>query len=282
MGTLESLQKLFRYNLEGSGPVAQGGCGQIWKATDLLFNRPVAIKTITENLRWHATDAAARTFKKEAAAAARLGELSPQILRVIDLGIVDDTIFSVMDWIEPQQGFHTIDMNERSGRLSLSQTKAIIRQVCDAVAVAHQHGIVHSDIAPANIVFDPRAQLFKLADFGLLRIVEEWLVSHASGSLLHGGRLDFFPQEVKDSINNVGYASDVYALAVTLRVLLEGTACLPSLGGALIPTPGVIRIRHELRDAPDQVRQLLHRFLDGHTTDDRVPAFLSMLQMVPN
>ena len=282
MSTRDSLQRLFRYSLDSDNPLRSGGCGHIWKAHDLLCNRPVAIKTVAEELQWRYGDKASRTFQKEAMAAARLGEFSPHILKVLDLGSIDETIYSVMDWIEPDRGFVGIDLTERAGRVSLAQAKGIMRQVCEAVGVAHANGIVHSDIAPANIVFDPQDNLFKLADFGLLRIAESWLVSRGLGSLLCGGRLDFFPQEVKDSTINISYASDIYALTVTFRVLLEGGACLPSLGGNIVPTPGVIRIRHEQRDAPDAVRQLLRRFIDAHTTKDSIDEFVSMLQKVPN
>ncbi len=107
-------------------------------------------------------------------------------------------------------------------------------------------------------------------------------MSFGSGSLLQGGRFDFFPSEVGADISRVSYASDVYALAVTFRVLLEGIRCLPAAGGRLLPTPGVIRIVQEQRDAPDQVRQLLHRFIDLHATSDTVESFIEMLRRIPN
>ena len=168
------------------------------------------------------------------------------------------------------------------GNASLSKAKVILFEVCDALGLAHDGGIVHSDIAPWNIVYDGGTMVYKLSDFGLLKIVEEQLLSRGSGSLLKGGRGDFQPPYVRDDISRVGFAADVYALAVTLRVLLEGDGCLPHNGGQVVPTPGVIRIRREQRDAPDQVRQLLARFLDGHTEDDRVADFVQMLQRVPN
>jgi len=278
MTTLGSLQKLFRYDIDGDQPVGKGGCGHIWRAHDMLTGDNVALKTIAEALLWDSPVKARRTFKKEAIVAARLGEQSVHIARVFDIGIVDDILYYAMKWIDPEPGFSTIDIAERSGRMTLAQCKAILIDVCEAVSTAHEAGIIHSDIAPQNIVFDPASHNYLLADFGLLKVVEEAVVSKGSGSLLQGGRYHFFPPDVREDISKVSTASDVFALAVTLRVLIEGPSDSRS---SALPTPNVIRIRHEQRDAPDQVRQLLTRFIDRHTKADSVDQFISMLQRVP-
>ena len=247
--TVDLLRTLFRYEVDGDRPVGRGGCGHIWRAQDMLTGHAVALKTISEILLWDRPDVAVRHFKKEAIVAARLGEQSPYIVKVIDIGAIDGTLFYVMKWIDPQSGFSSIDMAERAGCITLAQAKAILMQVCDAVSTAHTAGIIHSDLAPQNIIFDPSTHNYMLADFGLLKIVEEVLVSKGSGSLLKGGRQNFFPPEVHSSIAALPKASDVYALAVTFRVMLEGFMCL---NANIVKTPGVIRIRHEQRDAPDE------------------------------
>jgi serine/threonine protein kinase len=274
----DSLQKLLRYELIGTEPVTGGGCGHVWHATDILYGRDVAIKTITPELAWDLPEKASRTFQKEAVAAARLGELSHNIVKVVDLGIVDSVLYYVMDWLNPAKGYKRIDMGERTGRMTFAVSKSVIMQAADAIAIAHENGIVHSDIAPQNIVYDVKNHRYMVSDFGLLKIVEEKLVSQGSGSLLQGGRSKFFPPEVLSDIRNVSMASDVFALAVTLRVLVEGDSCLSS---SLVPTPQVVRIKHESRDAPDQVRQLLTRFIDQHSPDDTVAEFITFLQKIP-
>jgi serine/threonine protein kinase len=282
MSVSKSIGNLFRYELLAEKPVHRGGCGHIWKARDLLYDRVVALKTIDEPLIWKSRETAQRAFRKEAMACARLSELTPYVVRVFDIGMADATLFYAMDWIEPEPGFHSIDLTERTGRLSLAAAKGVMLQTCEAVGVAHAKGIVHSDIAPSNILYDHSNRIYKLADFGLLKIVEETLISAQSGSLLVGGRRDFFPSEVLSDVSKISYASDVYALAVTFRVLVEGLACLPANGGTLIPTPGVLRVLYEQRDAPDQFRQLLARFIDGHRQDDTVNEFLAYLHRIPN
>jgi serine/threonine protein kinase len=271
---------LFRYELLEERPVGQGGFGQIWKAQDILFGRPVAIKTVNESLAWADDFRVRRAFIKEATAGARLGELSRHIVPVIDLGIVGKIPFFVMPWIEPAPG-GSVDISDMIGRVSLAKAKVVLFQAADAVAVAHENGIVHSDISPWNILYAPSHNIYQVADFGLLKITENRLLTAGSGSLLRGGRLDFQPPEVRDDISNLGYSADVYALAVTLRVLIEGHRCLRHRGGRPFPTPGVVRVQHEQRDAPDKVRQLLKRFIDDHSTNDTVADFVAMLGRIP-
>lgn len=281
MSTLGALRRLFRYELRSDRPVGHGGCGSVWPAYDGLFGRDVAIKTIDEALVLKQRIKAKRSFFREAIAGARLSERSRHIVKVFDYGFAGDTPYFVMEWIASDRGA-PIDLGDAIGKLSLARAKAVLFEVADALQVAHANGIVHSDIAPWNIVYDNAQRLYKVADFGLLKIVEERLVSQGSASLLQGGRMDFLPPEALDDIRNVTYAADLYALAVTFRVLLEGDSCLRQRNGRPRPTPGVIRIRHEQRDAPDQVRQFLTRFIDDHTTTDTVADFVSALQRIPN
>jgi len=274
----ESLASLYRYDQISADPVARGGCGHIWRAHDRLFDRTVAIKTIDELLAWN-NESARRSFIKEAELGARLGQRSRHIVQVIDFGFAGNVPFFVMEWIEPRSGRSAIDISPDMGAVTIAEAKNIMFEVCEAVGLAHDEGIAHSDIAPWNIIYDPQARVYKLADFGLVKIIEPKLVSAGSGSLLTGGRADFMPITVLTRRESIGFGSDVYALAVTFRALLEGGDCL---NGHVVPTPSVIRVRHMgCSDAPPQVRQLLRRFIDEHTEEDKVANFLTMLQRIP-
>lgn len=282
MDTLQALRNLVRYELVGDKPIGGGGCGVVWQARDVLFDQDVAIKTIGERLLAGDREVAERTLRKEAIAAARLSQRCRYIVRVLDLGRINDTFYLVMEWIGRELDQPGIDITHRLGAMSLGDAKAILFDVCEAVRHAHTNGIVHSDIAPGNIVRDPVAGVWKLADFGLLRIIESWLLSQGSGSLLTGGRAAFFPPRVRRDFTQIDYASDVYALAVTFRLMLEGPAYLRTPANWEQPIPGVVRITRDQRDAPDQVRQLLSRFIDGHAPNDTVKDFVAALQRVPN
>ncbi|GAA3860825.1 hypothetical protein GCM10022243_28740 [Saccharothrix violaceirubra] len=269
---------VFRYEPLSDRPVGRGGCGNIWKARDILLDRTVALKTVNEQLLWHDDERARRTFLKEATAGARLAQSSRHVVPVTDLGIADGIPYFVMPWID--NGTDPPDLGGQIGRMSVGRARAVLAQITEAVAVAHRNGIVHSDIAPWNIVHTKAENLYQLTDFGLLKIVENQLLSVGSGSLLRGGRQDFQPPEVRADIAAVDYSSDVYALAVTFRVLIEGDSCLRTKGGSPFPTPGVIRVRHEQRDAPDRVRQLLVRFVDEHERTDTVDDFTELLRRI--
>jgi serine/threonine protein kinase len=275
---LDSLRNVFRYDLVSTVPIKSGGCGHIWAAQDKLFGRKVAIKTVSELLFWDYPEQARRSFVKEAIAGARLSEKSRHIVKVFDFGVTGDVPFFVMEWIEPDSD-GGIDVSNSMGAISLAKAKAIFFQICEAVEVAHNNGIIHSDIAPWNIVRESNLGIYKLTDFGLLKIVEESLVSKGSGTLLQGGRRQFQPPEVLRDISKISYGSDLYALAISFRALLEGDEFLRT--GAT-STPAVVRVRHEQRDAPDQVRQLLARFVESHSEGDRISDFIPYLQQIPN
>jgi serine/threonine protein kinase len=149
--------------------------------------------------------------------------------------------------------------------------------VTDAVGYAHLRGVVHSDIAPWNILYRESDDLYLLADFGLLKVVERDLLSVPSRSVLVGGRAAFLPPYARNNLDRVSPATDTYALAITFWNLLAGRAVLKHEESV----PGVISIAAEQRDAPPEVRQLLVRFVEEHTPDDNVADFVAALLRIP-
>jgi serine/threonine protein kinase len=150
-------------------------------------------------------------------------------------------------------------------------------QCASAVALSHVHGIVHSDIAVWNVLHEPNDDIYKVGDFGLLKIVSSDLISAPSRSLLIGGRAAFLPPYARSDPSKIGRGSDVYAMAVMYWHLLEGERVL----GHGDVVPGVVRVTAESRDAPAQVRQLLSRFIERHEEEDSVSDFLEFLGRVP-
>lgn len=268
---MTDLANLIRYELLAGTPIAQQGQGAVWKARDLLFDEIVALKEIRADL----TDdpAAAASFKKEAAAGARLGRISPNIVKVNDYGKINNTFYFAMEWIEGGNLLH------RCGSVSLPQAKSIILQVCHALRTAHRHSIVHSDIAPANILYDKAADCYKLADFGYLKILDSILISRGE-SLLIGGRTYYLPPEKLRSPEKINTSTDVYALALTFHYLLTRET-LHSDSSGYLRTPGVIHVRHDNKSAPDQVRQLIERFVEGHRDTDNVDDLRIFLERIP-
>lgn len=268
-----------RYEISSQLPVGEGGCGVVWRATDLLFGKPVALKLLKRSLLEALPRGARRSFWKEAQTGARLGQASPHIVKVLDYGLVNDEPFFTMEWLDARDG-HTLDLHSLIGCASLAETMSIATDAASGISVAHQSGIIHSDISPWNIL-RPATGGAKVADFGLLRIVESSLVSAASGSLLSGGRADYQPPEVRLSIKNLTKAADVYALAVTVLVLLVGTKHLPSVSGGNIEVGGGDVITRDQRIIPQALKTLFDRYITNHSTSHTIDDFRRDLAQVP-
>lgn len=272
----QDLLSLYRYEVDTSRAVGRGGCGTVWRARDILLDQDVAIKTISPD---HLDLTAARTersFRLEAIAGARLSRSSRHIVKVLDLGRTGATLFFAMEWIEPMcRG--RVDVSNMIGASSLAEARRVVLHACEAAWTAHGAGVVHSDIAPWNIVYDASMDVYKLADFGLLRTLENAFFS-ASGSLLQGGRLAFLPTYARTNIDLVSAASDVYALAVTLWTLISGESVQRRTSDEV---PRVVRVVHNQRDAPYEIYRLLTRFVSDHRTTDSVAELREALLALP-
>lgn len=268
-----------RYEALSAAPVGQGGCGVVWAAYDRLFGQRVALKLLQPSILERMPTSSLRSFWKEAQAGARLGQLTPHVVQVLDYGFVDGQPFFTMEWLEPKVGA-SLDASSLIGMSTVGEAVGLAVQVATALEVAHRSGVIHSDVAPWNILC-PQAGQVKLSDFGLLAVVENSILSEASGSLLKGGRADFQPPEVRLSITNLTMSADVYALAVTLLVLLVGDEVLPSRAGHAIDISDGLLVRKEQRVTPSSLVSLLRRYICDHTESDTVTEFARDLERVP-
>ncbi len=152
-----------RYQLEE--PVGAGGMAQVWRATDLVLGRSVAVKTLDGQL---AQDPQLRAgARREAQAAAKLTH--PHITAVHDYGeltFADGRVvpFLVMELLSGQ----TVAQRMRAGPMPWEQVAVIAGQIASALAAAHAQGVVHQDIKPANVMLTPTGA--KILDFGIAAI----------------------------------------------------------------------------------------------------------------
>src|SRR5512145_357169 len=145
-----SLQNRYRLDAE----LGQGGMGAIYRATDTLLQREVAVKVLSASSL--GTAGRARLLR-EAQAVARLNH--PNIVSLYDAGEADGTPFLVMELVEGQS------LRDRLPQ-SLDETLNITRQLCAALEHAHAHGVVHRDLKPENVIITSDG-IAKLVDFGL-------------------------------------------------------------------------------------------------------------------
>src|SRR5665213_1331584 len=156
-----------RYRL--SERIASGGMGDVWRATDELLGRNVAIKLLRSE--FGDTELFRRRFRFEAQAAASLSH--PGIAAVFDYGEEDGDsgdhrAYIVMELVEGE----SLDVRlRRLGRLGPSPTMDIVGQAARGLQAAHDRGIVHRDVKPANLLIRPDGMV-KITDFGIARAID--------------------------------------------------------------------------------------------------------------
>ena len=158
---LEPGADLGGYQVEGL--IGAGGMGVVYKARDPKFDRPVAIKILSE-ARSH-RDARLR-FVREARTASSLNH--PHIVTVHDAGDVDGRLYLVTEFVDGG----TLRAWSRSGERTWQDLLELMVGVADAMATAHEAGIIHRDVKPENILVSKRGHA-KLGDFGLAKVLRQ-------------------------------------------------------------------------------------------------------------
>ena len=143
--------------------IGRGGQGVVFRARQKSLNRIVALKVI--GLGHWATEAHLKRFRLEAEAAARLEH--PGIVPIHEVGERDGSCYFSMKFVEGGQ----LDEVVRRAPMSIRQAVDLIAKVSRTVRYAHEHGILHRDIKPGNILLDAKGEPH-LTDFGLARLVE--------------------------------------------------------------------------------------------------------------
>ncbi|HEX6490887.1 MAG TPA: serine/threonine-protein kinase, partial [Gaiellaceae bacterium] len=191
--------------------IAQGGMGEIYRATDSTLGRAVAIKVLAE--RYARDDAVRARFTREALAAARLsGE--PHIVTIFDVGEHAERPFIVMEYL----GGGSLEQRlRRHGAQEPGQALEWLEQAAEALDAAHRNGVVHRDVKPANLLLDRSANVH-VADFGIASAAGMDSLTMTGTVLGTAGYLS--PEQALGE--RATPASDLYALAVVAFELLSG------------------------------------------------------------
>ena len=212
--TPEELQaRLPQYEI--ANLLGRGGMGAVYKGWQRSLERFVAIKILPPGLESGDVDFAGR-FKREAKAMAKLKH--PGIIPVHDAGeTADGLLYFVMDFVE---GTDLQKMLAARGKLPPEEALPITSRVLEALAYAHQRGIIHRDIKPANIMVDDEGQVL-VADFGLARSTapDSTMLTVSNMSM---GTPDFMAPESHLGMDQVDHRADLYAVGVMLYQMLTG------------------------------------------------------------
>lgn len=198
-----------RYRLDEL--VGRGGMGEVWCAEDEVLRRPVAVKLL---LPQRADDTAIERFRREARAAAVLSH--PNVVAVYDFGTHEDRLFLVMELVEGRTLTEELAVR---GTLPAAEAADIIAQAAAGLAVAHDHGLVHRDIKPGNLLLTADGTV-KVADFGIARFVSDAATDLTSTGQIVGTTYYLAPERAKGVA--AGPESDVYSLGCVLYQLVTG------------------------------------------------------------
>jgi serine/threonine-protein kinase len=208
--TNKSVTQLGRYRILDE--LGRGAMGIVYKAEDPVLDRPLAIKTIFIPVDEEDRKEYEARFNQEARAAGRLAH--PGIVTIYDVGREGEMVYMAMELLDG------VDLAARAAeqRFSVAETLDIAAQVAEALAFAHDRGVVHRDIKPPNIMIIEKDRV-KLMDFGIARMRQSDLKTQ-TGVMLGTPRY-MSPEQV--SGRPTDHRSDIFSLGTVLYEMLTGS-----------------------------------------------------------
>lgn len=230
-------------DLELHGCLGRGGMGLVFRARQVRLDRYVAVKLMNPELA--KSEEFAQRFEREARALARLDH--PGIVRVHDFGEAGGVYYLVMEYVE---GVNLRELLEEG--VESAQAEEIIAQLCDALAYAHEHGVVHRDIKPENVLLD-RGGRVKVADFGLAKLQVDRGSTYGTRTRRVIGTPQYMAPEQLGSPETVDHRADIFAIGVVFYEMLTG-----QLPVGRFPTPS------ELGRADARLDEIVLRALESN------------------
>ena len=199
-----------RYLIESL--IGSGGMANVYKAYDNMLGRTVALKVLKAEHRGDMEFV--RRFEREARAVLTLSH--ENIVRSYAVGEDGDISYIVLEYVE---GSTLKELIKSDGPISPKVAVSITAQVLDALAHAHESGIIHRDIKPQNVIITPRGKA-KLTDFGIARDVAATTRTYAGSNVVMGSVHYISPEQARG--DDVTAASDIYSCAIMLFEMLTG------------------------------------------------------------
>ena len=199
-----------RYLIESL--IGSGGMANVYKAYDNMLGRTVALKVLKAEHRGDMEFV--RRFEREARAVLTLSH--ENIVRSYAVGEDGDISYIVLEYVE---GSTLKELIKSDGPISPKVAVSITAQVLDALAHAHESGIIHRDVKPQNVIITPRGKA-KLTDFGIARDVAATTRTYAGSNVVMGSVHYISPEQARG--DDVTAASDIYSCAIMLFEMLTG------------------------------------------------------------
>ncbi len=220
--------------------LARGGMGDVYKATLLGADRPVALKLLAKASL--SDPALARRFEREAAAASRLRH--PNSIEVVDFGTASDSsLYLAMEFVP---GRTLAQVIAAEAPLPAARAVHVLAQVLAALADAHANGVIHRDLKPANVMIDPLRDpsgFVKVLDFGIATLADSDGDPRLTGrDVVYGTPAYMSPEQIRG--DPLDARSDLYSAGVMLFEMLSGVLPFEA------PTPMGIAAKHLADPAP--------------------------------
>ena len=247
--------------------IGEGGMANVYLATDIILNRTVAVKVLHDQLAKQ--ERFIERFRREAKAVASL--VHTNIVEIYDVGQFNNYYFIVMELLEGQT---LKDYVKEKGRLSVSETINIMRQVCAGVEVAHRYGIVHRDLKPQNI-FIRKDGVIKIMDFGIAYQQDASPLTQTNAVM---GSVHYLsPEQARGE--NASIQTDIYSLGIVMYEMLSGN--VPFTGDSAVNI--VLRHLREavpyVREANEHVPQSVENIIIKATAKDKDLRYQSLKEM---
>jgi serine/threonine-protein kinase len=210
------VERVLSANYELDREIGRGGMGIVYKAKDRRLKRPVAVKLLPPELAFRGEIRS--RFLKEAETAAQLSH--PNIVPIYSVDERDGLVYFVMAFVD---GENLAARLHQAGRLDAVEARRILKEVAEALAYAHERGVVHRDIKPDNILLcaddDGRVMV---TDFGIARAVSEGADSRLTATGMAIGTPAYMSPEQSMGERDIDGRSDLYALGVVGYQMLAG------------------------------------------------------------
>jgi len=258
----ELLGRLGRYEVERV--IGKGGMGIVLKAYDTDLNRPVAVKVLAKHLAH--SGAARQRFARESRAAAAV--VHEHVVAIHNVETEGDVPFLVMQFVSGESLQSRVD---RDGPLSAKEILRIGIQVAAGLSAAHEQGVIHRDVKPANILLENGVERVLLTDFGLARTVDDASLTQTG---VIAGTPHYMSPEQSDGLQS-DHRTDLFSLGSVLYFMATGHPPFRAERAM-----GVLnRICHDRqkplwqvnRDVPDELSVLVDRLLEKRPSR-RVPS----------
>ncbi|MCA9802875.1 MAG: protein kinase [Cyanobacteria bacterium HKST-UBA02] len=243
-------------------PVGRGGMGFVFKARHEIMNRDVAIKLLSPQVA--SDEIGIKRIRREATA---MGSLQhPSIATIFDFGVSDDgQPFIVMEYI---QGHTLKDLLKEQGRLTAERGLPIFARIADAMAFAHENGVIHRDLKPHNIMLTDTVEkdFVKVLDFGIAKSVNESVMLTQKGEVL-GSPIYMSPEQCTGK--SIDQRSDIYALGAIMYESITGSP--PFLCSTIYET-----IYAKTTETPRPFLEVAPDLTDCHPLEELIMACLSI------